>query len=181
MKIAAHVQTERGARAAIEAGVASIEHAWTVTDEDLALAKKNNVVLVSTDFTEKVLRANGMDEATARAVHKKRVERLRRAIQAGVTVVFGTDIMIDLKGETRGTLAIEYIDSFVEAGVPAMQILKAMTTDAVRLLGVESERGAIKPGMAADLIAVTGNPQENIQALKSVAFVMKNGAVVKGK
>ena len=61
VKVAAHVQTERGARAAIEAGVRSIEHGWELSDEDLALAKKNGVVLVSTDFTMNALLASGME------------------------------------------------------------------------------------------------------------------------
>src|SRR5256886_16091111 len=78
-KVAAHVQTERGARAAIEAGVASIEHGWVLTDEDLALAKKNNVVLVSTDFTIAELIADGMEPDAAKRTHEKYVARLKRA------------------------------------------------------------------------------------------------------
>jgi len=97
-KVAAHVQTERGARAAIEAGVASIEHGWVLTDEDLALAKKNNVVLVSTDFTVAELIADGMEPDAAKRTHEKYVERLKRAWDAGVEVVFGTDVMADVKG-----------------------------------------------------------------------------------
>jgi imidazolonepropionase-like amidohydrolase len=179
VKVAAHAQTQRGVRAAIEAGVASIEHGWVLTDEDLALAKKNGVVLVSTDFTEAELVANGMEPDAAARTHKKYVERLRRASAAGVEVVFGTDVMADVKGRTRGSLAVEYIDSFVEAGVRPAEILKAMTNRAAKLLGVEKERGALRAGMAADLIAVSGNPLDDIAVLKHVDFVMKNGVVIK--
>ncbi|HMB05364.1 MAG TPA: amidohydrolase family protein, partial [Isosphaeraceae bacterium] len=77
----------------------------------------------------------------------------------------------------RGTLAISCLDSYREAGVPAAAILRAMTTNAARLLGVEQERGAIQVGLAADLIAVPANPLENIDALKRVIFVMKDGRV----
>jgi hypothetical protein len=81
----------------------------------------------------------------------KFVDRLRRAYKAGVTVVFGTDLMVSIPGQTRGEAALDYIDSFVEAGVPAPAIVRAMTSDAARLLGVDEERGTLKPGMAADI------------------------------
>src|ERR1051325_7723625 len=127
-KVAAHVQTERGARAAIEGGVASIEHGWVLTDEDLALAKKNNVVLVSTDFTVAELIADGMESDAAKRTHEKYVARLKRAWDAGVEVVFGTDVMADTKGRSRGEMAIEYVDSFREAGITPLDILRSMTT-----------------------------------------------------
>jgi imidazolonepropionase-like amidohydrolase len=180
-KVAAHVQTERGARNAIEAGVASIEHGWVLTDQDLALAKQNHVVLVSTDFPENQLVALGMDPAQAKKTHASYIDRLRRANSAGVEIVFGTDVMYDSRTQTRGELAMEYIDSMVEAGLPSLAILKAMTTDAARLLGVEKERGNLKPGLAADIVAVSENPLENVDSLKHVDFVMKNGKVVKQK
>jgi len=177
VKVAAHVQTERGARAAIEAGVASIEHGWVLRDEDLALAKKNGVALVSTDFTVNALLASGMEPDAARRTHEKYVARLRRAWEAGVDVVFGTDVMSDVKGRTRGELAIEYIDSFSEAGIGPSDVLRAMTTRAAVLLGVEKERGGIRPGMAADLVATRTNPLREIDALKRIDFVMKDGRI----
>jgi imidazolonepropionase-like amidohydrolase len=76
-------------------------------------------------------------------------------------------------------MAISFIDSFVEAGVPAKETLKIITTNAAKLLGVEKQRGSIAPGMFADIIATPDNPLENIQTLKSVTFVIKNGKVIK--
>jgi imidazolonepropionase-like amidohydrolase len=178
VKVAAHAQTETGARAAIEAKVASIEHGWVLTDEDLALAKKNAVVLVSTDFTVKQLRANGFDEQDAQRIHAARVERLRRAYRAGVTIVFGTDIMNNLR-ESRGAQSLEYLSSFVEAGVPPADILRAITTNAARLLDIDKERGPLKAGLAADLVAVPENPLEDITTLQRISFVMKDGVVVR--
>ena len=67
------------------------------------------------------------------------------------------------------------IDPWVEAGIPPAVILRAMTTNATRLLGVDAVRGTLKPGMFADLIATPDNPLSNIQTLKRVTFVMKNG------
>ena len=72
---------------------------------------------------------------------------------------------------------MSYIDSWVEAGVAAKDTLKAMTINAVQLLGVDAERGTIRPGMAADIVAAPENPLDNIQTLKRVSFVMKDGRV----
>ena len=176
-KVAAHVQTEPGAHAAIDAGVASIEHGWVLSDDDLALAKKKGVALVSTNFTVAELLADGMEAEAAKRTHEKYVVRLKRAWAAGVDVVFGTDVMSDVKGRTRGDLAMEYIDSFTEAGIGNADILRAMTTRAAVLLGVEKERGAIRVGMAADLVATPVNPLRDIGGLKKIDFVMKDGRV----
>ena len=177
--VAAHVQTERGAHNAIAAGVASLEHAWRINDQDLALAKKNGVVLVSTDFPDRILRSFGMDEQAAKKLHADYVERLRRAYRAGVTLVYGTDLSVDLPGESRGALASSYVDSYAEGGVPAKVILQAMTTNAARLLGVDKQRGALRPGLAADIVATAANPLDDITAVKRVVFVMHNGEVVR--
>jgi len=174
-KVAAHVQTERGARTAIEAGVASIEHGWVLTDEDLALAKRNNVVLVSTDFTVAELIADGVEPDAAKRTHAKYVARLKRAWDAGVEVVFGTDVMADVKGRSRGELAIEYVDSFREAGISPSDILRSLTTHAAALLDVNQVRGSIRTGMAADLVATPVDPLHDIDGLKKINFVMKDG------
>jgi imidazolonepropionase-like amidohydrolase len=172
LKLAAHCWTHAGARNAAEAGVASIEHGFAMPDEELELARRNNVILVGTEFTELAEREMG-----APGWHASTVDRLRRAYRAGVKLVFGTDTMFGYRGETRGTLSISMIDSWVEAGVPAKETLEAMTTTAVQLLGVEDERGAIRPGMAADIIATSENPLDNIHTLKNVFFVMKDGEI----
>lgn len=174
VKLAAHCWTHAGARNAAEAGVDSIEHGFQMTDEDLQLAKKNNVTLVGTEFTEKMTAASGNP-----GEHKIWVDRLRRAYKVGVNMAFGTDVDVALPGETRGTLSIDYIQSWVEAGVSATDTLRAMTVNAARLLGVDQERGLLKPGMAADIIATPENPAENIQTLRRVSFVMKDGAIIK--
>jgi imidazolonepropionase-like amidohydrolase len=176
VKLAAHCWTHPGARNAAEAGVDSIEHGQMMTNEDLQLAKKNHVVLVGTDFTESAAREAGFPE-----LHSVFVDRLKRAYQLGVTMAFGTDVIWVVPGETRGTLAAEYVESWVEAGVPAKDTLQAMTINAARLLGVDRERGALRPGMAADIIATPTNPLDDIQAVRKVSFVMKNGTVFKNQ
>lgn len=177
VKVAAHVQTERGARAAIEARVSSIEHGWILSDDLLALAAKNQVTLVSTDVTVDELVAFGMEPPAAKRTHDRYVARLKRAVNAGVDVVFGTDVMADIKGMTRGQIAVAYIDSFVEAGVKPLEIIRAMTSRAAALLGVAADRGALRVGMAADLVAMPVNPLQDINGLKRIDFVMANGRI----
>src|SRR5229473_7639687 len=175
VKLAAHCWTHAGAHNAAEAGVDSIEHGQMMTSEDLELAKKNNVTLVGTDFTEQMIKATGGNPAE----HQIWVDRLKRAYKIGVNMAFGTDVDVELPGETRGTLAINYIDTWAEAGVPAADTLRALTINAARLLGVDKERGALKPGLAADIVATPENPLDNLQTLKKVSFVMKDGVVIK--
>ncbi len=179
LKVAAHCMTERGARNAAEGGVASIEHGYKMSDETLEVAKRNGVVLVGTDFTEQTALFLGPGPEFARAFHAMFLERLRRAYRVGITMAYGTDAFFEAPGETRGTIALMYLDSYVEAGIPAPYVLKMMTTNAARLLGVENERGAIRAGLAADIIATPANPLEDIKALRRVGFVMKDGKVIR--
>lgn len=179
VRVAAHCMTEQGARNAALGGVASIEHGFRMSDEALELAKKNNVVLVGTDFTVPAAEALGLPPEVARKFHAVFVDRLKRAHRIGVTMAYGTDTFAEVEGQTRGTMAISFIDSFVEAGIPARDILKIMTANAAALLGVEKQRGAIRPGQFADIIATPENPLDDIQTLKRVSFVMKDGKVFK--
>lgn len=170
VKVAAHCWTEPGARNAAEAGVASIEHGRVMSDEILRIAKKNGVSLVGTEYL-----AINFDKTG----HDVWIDRLRRAFKIGVTLVYGTDVIDMVEGKTRGTLAISGIDPWIEAGVSPQATLQAMTTNAARLLGVDKERGSLQVGLAADIIAAPENPMENLNALKNVTFVMKNGVVIK--
>jgi imidazolonepropionase-like amidohydrolase len=174
MKVAAHCATDAGARVATEGGVASVEHAYRATTPTLELMKTKGVYLVGTDFTTQASHEMGMDE-----YHPWVVDRLRRAYQVGTPVAFGTDVCFVKDGETRGTLSIEFISSFVEAGVPPKLILQAMTVNAARLMGMEKERGTIAPGFAADIVATPDNPLEKIDTLRHVGFVMKGGRVIR--
>jgi imidazolonepropionase-like amidohydrolase len=172
LKLAAHAWTGPGAHNAAEAGVDAIEHGFVMSDADLRLAKANGVTLVGTEY----LALNSGHED-----HRQWVDRLKRAYAIGVTLVYGTDVIDEVRDRTRGEEAMRGIDVWVEAGVPAPAILKAMTTEATRLLGIANRRGALRAGLAADLIATPRNPLDDITALKQVTFVMKDGKVVKGK
>jgi imidazolonepropionase-like amidohydrolase len=179
LRVAAHCWTREGAHNAAEAGVASIEHANHISDEDLQLARRNGVTLVFTPFPEWNLRKFRDDAKAVAAEYGEEIDRLRAGYKLGVPIAFGTDAILDLPEYTRGTQALTWLDSYVAAGFTPAAILKAMTVTPARLLGVESARGTIRPGLAADIIATPTNPLDDINALKSVSFVMKNGAVVK--
>jgi imidazolonepropionase-like amidohydrolase len=159
--------------------VASIEHGIQMSDETLQLTKRNNVVLVGTEFTVKLAEYLGLPPDQAKQFHAVYVDRLKRAYKIGVPMVFGSDAFFDVEGVTRGEQALSVIESFVEAGVANKDLIRYMTTDAAKLLGVDSRRGAIKVGLRADIIATPENPLDNILILKKVTFVMKNGKVFK--
>ncbi len=178
LKVAAHVWTRAGAHNAAAAGVASMEHLNGVDDADLALARRNGVTAVFTPFPEWVLR-QFRDSAGAAEEYRVEIDRLRAGYRAGVPIAFGTDAINEVPGYTRGSLAVTWIDSYVAAGLPPAAIVRAMTTNAARLLGVDKERGAIRPGLAADLVATDGDPLADARALKRVRFVMKDGRVVR--
>jgi imidazolonepropionase-like amidohydrolase len=179
LKVAAHAWTTAGIHNAVGAGVASIEHVNAITDEDLAAAKRNGVTLVFTPFPEWVLRESGSSPEEAAKEYRDTGERLGAAYKLGVPIAFGTDATEGIPKHTRGTLSMSWVDSYAAAGIPPRAILQMMTVNAARLLGVEGTRGTLKPGMAADIIATPANPLEDIQALKRVNFVMKDGVVFK--
>ena len=178
VRVAAHCQTREGARRAASAGVASIEHGWVLEEDEFELMRRHNVVLVPTDASAEMLRLYGWSDQDAQQIHEKRVDRLRRAFAADVRIVFGSDVMTYSDDRSRGQLSMGYIDTYVDAGLPPLEILKTMTVHAAELLGVQDTRGRIQAGFAADVIATRENPLENIQALKHVGFVMKDGRVV---
>jgi imidazolonepropionase-like amidohydrolase len=175
LKVAAHCVTEEGARSAVEAGLASIEHGFEMSDEILAQAKRNGVMLVATDFTQEIMDLYQFFAQPRSAI----VDRLKRANRIGLPLVYGSDIISTVPGHSRGSASLSLLDSWVEAGVPPKVILQALTTNGVRLLGIQDQRGSIKKGLAADIIATSENPLDDIMTLKNVRFVMKDGKIIK--
>lgn len=179
VKVAAHCWTAAGALNAATAGVASIEHGVAITNEALEIAKRNGVALVPIPFTEIDARTHRTPGANKKRNEEWFIDPVKRAYKFGVTLVHGPDVIFTTDEYPRGRLSIETIDHWVEAGIPAKTILQALTTNAARLLGVEKERGWLRAGMKADLIATAENPLDNIGTLKAVRFVMKDGKVFK--
>ena len=178
VRVAAHSYTEMGARNAIEAGVASIEHGFEMSDETLSWARDEGVVLVGTDLAQPVMKAwEGFGDDPDVDLYAQVIDRLRRAHVVGVTMAFGSDIYMKTPSHTHGTAAIENLDAWTAADVPAADILRALTINGARLLGIEASHAGIAPSMTADLIATPANPLDRIEVLKSVSFVMKRGVV----
>jgi imidazolonepropionase-like amidohydrolase len=175
LKVAAHCSTDEGARNAILGGVASVEHGQRMTDATLELMKKMGTVLVGTDFPEGIAKEQGYSPSLA----PQFLDRLRRAYKIGVTMAFGSDVLLTSPDKSRGAYALDFLEDYIKVGMPAREILRMMTTNSARLLGVDKQRGAIKENMAADIIATPENPLDNILALKQVSFVMKDGKVLK--
>jgi len=174
LKVAGHVQTPEGASRAIEAGIWSIEHGFALTEEHHRLMAQKGIFLASTDtpFTPYHGTKDEMERNAA---------QLKSAWRQGVKITFSTDMDYYTTGNdmNRGELTINFLLTWKAAGIPNADILKAMTITGYECAQVEKERGPIKPGLAADLIAVRGNPLEDIDALREVRFVMKDGLVFK--
>jgi imidazolonepropionase-like amidohydrolase len=96
-----------------------------------------------------------------------------------VRLVFGSDTVMDIAGRSRADLMFDYLAVWREAGIPPADLLRAMTTEAAKLLRVEGERGRIAVGLAADLVAMPADPLADTESLRRIDFVMKNGHLVR--
>jgi len=180
-KVEGHVQTAEGAQRAIDAGIYIIAHGNALTPEHHRQMAEKGIFRAGTDtpFTN----YRGTD-----AAFKQTVAKLRDAWEKKVPLTFSTDFdywnerMKDPKtGEwlSRGDMTIAFLDTWKAANIPTRDILYALTINGYKAADVIKERGPIKPGMFADLIAVSGDPLNNIDSLRNVQFVMKNGTVFK--
>jgi imidazolonepropionase-like amidohydrolase len=177
---AIHVYGGEAARNVILGGADSIEHGFALSDELQQLMKDRGTVLVGTDFPEAHLNLMGFNPSSGgRTLGQQIIDRLRRANRIGVKMAFGTDVFMDVPGKSRADLMFDYLEVWTAAGVPPAAILQAMTTNAAELFRWRGQRGWIAPGHAADIIATPQNPLDNIQALRRVSFVMKDGKVIK--
>lgn len=181
MRVAAHAHGDAGIRAAIEAGVDSVEHASLISEESIALAREHGTTLVMDVYVSDYIL--GMGEAVGilpeslekeREVGQAQRDNLRRAHEAGVRIVFGSDAGVYPHGDNA-----KQFTRMVDAGMEPMEAIQSATIHAAELLDWPEAIGRIAPGYHADLIAVDGNPLEDISVLGSVDFVMKGGEVVR--
>jgi imidazolonepropionase-like amidohydrolase len=172
LKVAGHVQTQEGARRALEAGIWSIEHDIALTDDIHKLMAQKGIWRVGTEtpFTEYRGTQAGFDRTVA---------GMKSAWTHGVKMAFSTDADYYVPGMTRGQVVINFLKSWKAAGIPDKEILKIMTVNGYKVCDIYDKRGPLKPGFPADMIAVKGNPLEDIDSLRSVVFVMKDGLVFK--
>ncbi|HTM27466.1 MAG TPA: amidohydrolase family protein [Vicinamibacterales bacterium] len=172
LKVAGHVQTKVGALRAIEAGFWSLEHGGPLDDEVHKLMAKKGVWRVGTETPFTTYR--GTKEAFDRTV-----AGMKNAWANGVKMAFSTDADYYIPGMTRGEVVINFLLSWKASGIPAKDVLKIMTINGYDVCDLTSRRGPIKAGFPADMIAVSGNPLEDLDALRSVSFVMRDGMVFK--
>jgi len=176
VRVAAHAHGTEGIKAAIRAGVASIEHGSMLDDETFALMKQHGTWLVPTTYLADAINLDNLPpqiRAKAEYVLPLAKESLRRAIAAGVRIAFGTDAGVFPHGQNAREFA-----ALVARGMTPIDAVRTATINAAELLGV-TDRGTLAVGKLADLIAVPGDPTQDVTVLERVGFVMVGGVVVK--
>lgn len=176
----AHAHGAEGIKAAIRAGVRSIEHASLIDDEGLAMAKAGGVWLVmdiyNGDYIDTVGTKEGWPEEYLRKNRETTdVQRVgfAKAVKMGVKIGYGTDSGVYPHGMNAKQFAY-----MVRYGMTPMQAIQSATIEAARLMGRENQVGSIAPGHFADMIAVKGDPLADISVLEHVSAVMKGGELV---
>jgi imidazolonepropionase-like amidohydrolase len=180
LKVAVHVSGGKAADNVIEGGADSIEHGFELSDDQLRRMKEKNIYLVGTDFpVEHMIAFGSMTSLNANTAAEMDIKRLASAHRIGVKMAFGSDVVVELPGENRADMCFDFLKTWQRASVPPADILRAWTTDAYELLGIAKKQGPILPGLAGDMIAVPENPLTNIDILRKVDFVMKNGQIIR--
>lgn len=179
-KVCAHAHGTEGIKAAIEAGVDSVEHASLIDDEGIRMATERGTFLVMDVYVSTYILEGG--EAAGflpESLEKERVvgqaqrNNFRKAHEAGVKIAFGSDAGVFPHG-----IAARQFAYMVQYGMTPMEAIRAATIVAAELMGWEAEAGAIEAGMYADIIAVRQDPIADVRALEDVSFVMKGGEVI---
>ncbi len=181
LRVESHAHSADGIKNAIRAGVASIEHATMIDDEGIALAKQHGTYLDMDIYDEECIQEAGrlgkipkdflQHDAELGELHRN---NFRKAVKAGVKLSFGTDA-----GVCPYDRSVRQFAFMVRYGMTPMQAIQSATTSAADLLGHADVVGDIKPGRFADVIAVAGDPLQDISVLEHVQFVMKDGKVYK--
>jgi len=181
LRVAAHAHSPEGIKNAIRAGVASVEHATMIDDEGIALAKQRGTYLDMDIYDEECIQEQGRNGTMPadflehdRELGERHRENFRKAVKAGVKLSFGTDAGVCDYGTAGKQFAF-----MVKYGMTPMQAIQAATSSAADLIGRSDEIGSIKPGKYADVVAVSGDPLQDIHLLENVQFVMKEGKVYK--
>ena len=177
--VGVHCQGEPGARFAAEAGVASIDHATQLSDGTMAIMKEKHIYAVPTFTIFKYFAEHAPSAAAATREHAMldyKIREFKRQVAAGVPMAVGTDV----GPFPHGTQAEEF-ELMVEYGMTPLAVLQADYLNGARILTWENRVGQLKAGYFADVVAVSGNPLQDITAVEHVQFVMKGGVIYKGE
>ncbi len=192
LKIAVHAATKSAIQTAIDAGADSIEHGNEATDEQLKQMRDKGIFLDLTPtayngFFLKIMepsivlspqtRASRLESSARR--DKQYDELVQRVLKSGVKFSAGSDMCWYWPGKTSGQASVITMLNLRKAGIPALDVIRAMTVHAAEMLGWQDRIGSIDAGKFADMIAVSGDPVADITELERVRFVMKNGEIVR--
>jgi imidazolonepropionase-like amidohydrolase len=176
-RVAVHAMGEPGTLYAAQAGVASIDHATQLSDETMRLMREKHIPAVPTfaifDYFARN-RTSSAEAASESLLLDYKIREFKRQVAAGIPFAVGSDV----GPFPHGAQAVE-LELMVRYGMKPLAVLQADMIEGARLLDWEGQIGQLKPGYFADVIAVPGNPLEDITAVEHVSFVMKNGAIVR--
>ncbi len=180
-KIAAHAHGTQGIKNAILAGIDSIEHASLIDDEGIRLAKEHGTYLVMDIYNDDYILGKAVEFGLPKEnVEKEKMvgrvqrENFQKAVKAGAKMAFGTDAGVYPHGDNARQFFY-----MVKFGMTPAQAIRAATSSAADLIGRSKDVGTLEAGKFADVIAVTGDPLQDVRTLENVGFVMKGGEVVK--
>jgi imidazolonepropionase-like amidohydrolase len=178
-KVAAHAHGTQSIKDAIRAGIDSIEHSSLIDDEGIALAKQHGTFLVFDIYNDDYILQEGakvgmLPESIEKekAIGKLQRTNFRKAFLAGARMAFGTDGGVYPHGDNAKQFA-----TMAEWGMKPIEAIRTATLEAAALVGLEGKAGVVEKGYFADVIAVDGNPLEDVRVMIRVKFVMKDGKV----
>jgi imidazolonepropionase-like amidohydrolase len=182
MKVAAHAHGDEGIHDAILAGIDTIEHASLASDASIQLAKQHGTWFDMDIYNDDYILATGTKNGTEqesldkeRMIGLKQRQTFQRAVRAGVKIIFGTDAGVYPHGDNA-----KQFTKMVQWGMTPLQAIQAATLNASQALG-RNDVGVIEPGRYGDMIAVRGDPLQNVSLLEHVDAVIKGGQLVKGQ
>ena len=194
LRVAVHAVETASIQTAIDAGADSIEHGNEVTEQQLKQMRDKGIFLDLTptfydggylklaDPVIVIPPAVHAERASSAVRSKQRYDQLvQRALKSGVKIAMGSDMCWSYPGKTRGEASVATFVNLHRAGVPALEVIRAVTVNAAEMLGWNDRIGTIEPGKFADLVAVPGDPVADVGELEHVRFVMKGGLIVRNE